>query len=336
MTPQHAALVAELTALIPDRRAALRIARLAHLEVAAPRTGEVSDTWAAVVAAAETAHRIGILLDRAGEFADEPTLHSSVPQPVASIEDPLSEPDWAVFDEPDLSRYERQVGTRSTLLPVSFLRAGLTAARAVCKISYQRRDLTGVFRAVTGTGFLISPDELLTCFHVLPDVATAATATILFNYEADEHGAQLEAEEVRLDPGRGFQTSGSKVYDWTIVRTDGRVGDTYGYLNLTAVDAAGLDFVNIVGHPNGQLKQISLYDNLVERVDAARVLYTTETADGSSGSPVFDSQWRVVAMHNGWQQVFQRTMLRRVTRNAGININRIVERAGEFNSGALS
>jgi V8-like Glu-specific endopeptidase len=60
------------------------------------------------------------------------------------------------------------------------------------------------------------------------------------------------------------------------------------------------------------------------------VLYTTETMEGSSGSPVFDSQWRVVAMHNGWQKVFERNMVRRVTRNAGININRIIERAGEF------
>lgn len=58
-----------------------------------------------------------------------------------------------------------------------------------------------------------------------------------------------------------------------------------------------------------------------------RILYTTETANGSSGSPVFDSEWRVVGLHNGWREHYELTKLRRVIRNAGININRIIQRA---------
>lgn len=56
--------------------------------------------------------------------------------------------------------------------------------------------------------------------------------------------------------------------------------------------------VYIVGHPQGQTLQYSLYDNeLVER--AARYLYyRSPTERGSSGSPLFDRDWRVIGIHH--------------------------------------
>lgn len=156
----------------------------------------------------------------------------------------------------------------------------------------------------------------------------AARARVEFAYEVDRDGVQVEPRQVALAPQKGFLTSGDLVHDWSIVRTEVAVGDEFGFLPLRPVDHAGIGFVNIVGHPGGRMKQLSLYNNLLESYTSDRVIYTTETDDGSSGSPVFDSDWRVVAMHNGVQHPFELTKLRRVVRNAGININRIIEQAG--------
>ncbi|MFD9551716.1 trypsin-like peptidase domain-containing protein [Nocardia salmonicida] len=39
--------------------------------------------------------------------------------------------------------------------------------------------------------------------------------------------------------------------------------------------------------------------NFVRHVDRDAVQYRTDTEGGSSGSPVFDNQWRLVALHHG-------------------------------------
>jgi V8-like Glu-specific endopeptidase len=61
-------------------------------------------------------------------------------------------------------------------------------------------------------------------------------------------------------------------------------------------------FVNIIQHPGGGPKQIALYHNVVVSANVDRVQYLTDTMPGSSGSPVFDSAWQLVAIHHagGW------------------------------------
>jgi hypothetical protein len=49
-------------------------------------------------------------------------------------------------------------------------------------------------------------------------------------------------------------------------------------------------------------KQVALYHNVVAYSDGCRVQYLTDTLPGSSGSPVFDTRWRIVALRHsgGW------------------------------------
>ncbi|MER7154168.1 serine protease, partial [Streptomyces lydicus] len=61
--------------------------------------------------------------------------------------------------------------------------------------------------------------------------------------------------------------------------------------------------VNIIQHPGGQPKRVALRNNLVYEADENDVRYFTDTRGGSSGSPVFTDDWKVVALHRGTRRV---------------------------------
>jgi hypothetical protein len=57
--------------------------------------------------------------------------------------------------------------------------------------------------------------------------------------------------------------------------------------------------VNIIQHPNGNAKRVALRNNLLTGADDQTIRYFTDTDFGSSGSPVCDDNWRVLALHRG-------------------------------------
>ncbi len=66
----------------------------------------------------------------------------------------------------------------------------------------------------------------------------------------------------------------------------------------------GLGFVaNIVQHPNHAPKKVGLRNNAVYDIDSKQLYYFTDTMGGSSGAPVFDDDWRVIAIHTGWDPI---------------------------------
>jgi endonuclease G len=64
------------------------------------------------------------------------------------------------------------------------------------------------------------------------------------------------------------------------------------------------EWVSIIQHPKGEVKQIVLRENRIvllpeeQRVGAAFLHYTSDTERGSSGSPVFNDQFDVLALHH--------------------------------------
>jgi hypothetical protein len=216
---------------------------------------------------------------------------------------------------------EQLLGAQSTLVPISFLEQGLLAARSVARI--QRAD--GSY----GSGFLIGRNLMLTNHHVLPSAQVAADAQAHFNYQQDVQGLAAPMKPYALRPDHCFVSSQEE--DWTAVAVDEAAERDWGFLPLTRREARKNDRVNIIQHPGGGPKHLALFHNLVAYSDASRIQYLTDTLPGSSGSPVLDAQWHVVAMHRlgGW--LVEPGSKQAHFRNEGIPINVILEGLAQRN-----
>jgi V8-like Glu-specific endopeptidase len=210
---------------------------------------------------------------------------------------------------------EKLMGKQTTLLPISWLEIGLQRSRSVAKV--KRADHT------YGTGFLIRDNWFLTNHHVLGTVDEARTTIVQFNYQKDTDGRDFEPVNFELDPDAGFKTSVE--HDWTLVRVKGDANTEWGVLDLQPVEIKVNDRANIIQHPGGEVKQIALYHNIIAYVDNTRVQYLTDTLPGSSGSAVFDDEWRVIALHHAGGLLIEPDTKKQVYRNEGINVNCILK-----------
>ncbi|MGY3404144.1 hypothetical protein ACVWZV_000257 [Bradyrhizobium sp. GM5.1] len=64
--------------------------------------------------------------------------------------------------------------------------------------------------------------------------------------------------------------------------------------------------VNIIQHPNGLPKMIAVRDNVLQYRTDRTLLYETDTDHGSSGSPVFNDSWELVALHHFGEPFLER------------------------------
>jgi V8-like Glu-specific endopeptidase len=69
--------------------------------------------------------------------------------------------------------------------------------------------------------------------------------------------------------------------------------------DLPSLDGPTPQRAYIIGHPRGwSTPQISLHDNRMLDYDETYVHYRSPTDPGSSGSPVFDNEWRLIGVHH--------------------------------------
>jgi V8-like Glu-specific endopeptidase len=213
---------------------------------------------------------------------------------------------------------EKITGDQSTLLPIRFLAIGLEKAKSVARVAIQRAS-----RVELGTGFLTSNNLLVTNNHVINDLQTAAIAKIQFNYEETIGGNPVEPTLFSFDPSSGFATC--KEDDWTAVRIKEDANKDFGALELQEATISKGDFVNIIQHPAGRFKEIGLYHNIITYCDNRVVQYLTDTEPGSSGSPVFNSDWEVVALHHSGGNLREPNTELKLLRNEGINIQKVIK-----------
>ena len=180
---------------------------------------------------------------------------------------------------------------------IRYLEEGVAASRAVCRIDI--RDETG--RVVGfGTGSMVSPRLLLTNHHVLPDAEVARLSAAEFNFQDGLGGKPLLSQLLPLDPDTFFINDLER--DFALVAVAAREQDlaVFGLNRLIEAQGKAIvgDFVTIVQHPRGEKKQVALRDNRI--VDELELFlhYEADTEPGSSGSPVFNDQWEIVALHH--------------------------------------
>ena len=198
-------------------------------------------------------------------------------------------------------RAERVLGT-SDLLEIVFLQAALAVAKTVARVRVN--GATGVLRGY-GTGFMVSPRLLLTNWHVLPTTDVAAVSIAEFGFETRlGEGAPRAGATFKLDPAKFFLAEEALDYALVAVAPAGAGGtqlNEYGFNRLIDNDTDLItkgQFANIIQHPSGQPKQLAFRQNeIVGKVDDF-LQYRTDTAPGSSGAPVFNDQWQVVALHH--------------------------------------
>ncbi len=190
--------------------------------------------------------------------------------------------------------------------PARFLTDGAARSRAVCRI----RTPTGF-----GTGFLIAPGVLMTNNHVLENRQQAANSLAEFGFEAG-----MNSMVVAIQPERLFVTN--RDLDFTIVASESgpSIQDVLPIplLRNPATVTRG-EAVNIIQHPNARPKEVALRNNLVVRVQDLVIRYETDTEPGSSGSPVFNNDWQLVALHHAGIELGQGR-----AENEGIRISSIV------------
>lgn len=212
--------------------------------------------------------------------------------------------------------FEKIIG-ENTLRPISFLQQGLQVARSVAYIGV--RTSQGCW---SGTGFLVAQNLLLTNNHVLPSSDLLPGTIFRFNYEENFLGEAQTTDEYRPKSNGVFHTS--QTLDYTFVEIEGEPGKKWGCLPLLPKVIRRDSRVNIIQHPQGQPKQISIQNNFVQYVGSNVVQYVNSTLPGSSGSPVFNDTWEVVALHHAGGNITEPTTQRRLFRNEGILIESIL------------
>jgi endonuclease G len=197
--------------------------------------------------------------------------------------------------------FERYMG-ENDLISVNYLLLGYFKSRAVGRIRFF--DKTEMKPGVA-TGFLISPDLVMTNYHVFFDMNNFKDTFIEFDYEYDVFGREKEKIVFELDPSKFFYNNkeldfaiiGIKSSDVSAKRTSREMG--YLVLNGNTGKAGVGDFATIIQHPEGKLKQVALRENKILEVALPDIItYTSDTAQGSSGSPVLNDQWQLIALHS--------------------------------------
>jgi endonuclease G len=151
-----------------------------------------------------------------------------------------------------------------------------------------------------GTGSMISPHLMLTNHHVLDTARTAATSHVEFDYQDGIDGKLLDVTTFGFDPDRFFLADESLDFAIVAVRAAADELASFGFNRLIESEGKALlgEFVTIVQHPRGEKKQVVLRENRIVDGGEHFVHYSADTEPGSSGSPVFNDQWEVLALHH--------------------------------------
>ena len=194
---------------------------------------------------------------------------------------------------------ERVLGT-VRYRSLTWFRTGMERCRAVARIENLTEDGVGTGFVVEGPSLHPALPErvLVTNGHVVPEGLDPRDCVVVF-HGLDGSGATVRHRVVRR---WWYAPSAAPGLDTSLLEIADCPGEVVpvplaGQLpNLAATDPPR---AYLIGHPRGLTQpQFTLQDNVLLDYDAVRLHYRSPTEPGSSGSPVFDSQWQLIGLHH--------------------------------------
>jgi V8-like Glu-specific endopeptidase len=193
------------------------------------------------------------------------------------------------------------LGETPTLLDVGTLQGAMLNVDSVCLIKINDES--------AGTGFLVGKDLVLTNHHVMSSEfrdteeqikKNARLTTLHFGHVSAVKGQPKNEQVFKLDSERLIEAKSVEL-DFALLRVEPAIKEAK---DLKRVKFAGQPAterkkLHMLQHPQGQTMQLALSGNAVTRVseDGKRLEYVTSAAKGSSGSPCFNEEWEVIALH---------------------------------------
>jgi V8-like Glu-specific endopeptidase len=266
-------------------------------------------------------------------------------------------------------RPEAVIGGTDESLPAQWLVQGGFACRSIARLtvsgfrSGNPDNVKGQRRAWHGTGCLIADDILLTNFHVVAGsgnppcsledfVSQAQRLTAQFGYisyrgqtrqfrvrELLSFDKALDYAAVRLEP---IAVDRRPTVDEARVHEDDPMSTITWWGKLEWRPSSSLnegERLNIIQHPAAGPMMVAFRRNTFERFSSgnSRIEYTTDTSEGSSGSPVFDDEWFMRALHSHARLLPEGTEpTLRPKANVGIPIEAIIKHIADERPDVMS
>lgn len=308
-----------------------------HLKDAVKRLAERAESTNAI-GARSLGDEISLLVPALETVAQlVPMLKTSELKHPVGDEVPLVEPPAG-----SQSELERIVD-ESDLMPAWFLERGAQIQRSVARVVLTKPHAvsSGTFPPGTGwaTGFMVSPSLFMTNNHVIGDRDFAKKVRMQFNFQLSPEGLDRPTESFLPMHGDVFHTHVG--LDYTLIRMRPSQpsqantqtvlpGDKWGFVELNEMPTFRPNqHFNIVQHPGGRRKEIALQDNEIDKLFTTVVRYKSDTEPGSSGSPVFDNLWQLVAVHHAGGDFVGGKFIN----NEGIRIDAIIKDLKEHFAG---
>ncbi len=206
--------------------------------------------------------------------------------------------------------FESIVLPRVPIADVDSWRAQMMATeRAVCRVEMAN----GGNNIGVGTGFLVGGSVAITNKHVVEAITAAnrapADIVLRFDYKMKGQAEVQEGVTYRLDSTKPvLEASEVSALDFALLNIEGSPAQesvagqpgapARGWLEPVAYQFEVNDPIFIVQHAKASPLKFAPGSVNDPTPTANRVGYTTNTQDGSSGSPCCAADWKVVALHH--------------------------------------
>lgn len=212
-------------------------------------------------------------------------------------------PDINWKGETDEIQLQNWLKPKSDYWDVGFLKRAIEQSASVCRIEIPSRN-------IMGTGVLITPNKVLTNYHVFQHTEeenkekTARNTVLKFGCFTSDNGFENSGNLFKLDDQKPIlRFSKTEHLDYILLQVESKINQEKD-IKPARWDGKKLPIekmgISVLQHPEGDSMKLSISQNGITGVyhNSGLVQYINKTALGSSGSPCFDEDWCLVALHH--------------------------------------